>query len=196
MHLHMKSVAIISGYYTIIIFHFLLVLASTFSKCTNTLHSFPFSIAKNYTGVTINQCPKMKSISDWSFTHPSLLTCFQIDPIKENYVRKVPGAVFSRVQPTPLKTQLQLVSASDGVLENIMDLEPAEKTNIDFANFIAGNKLLPGSETIAHRYGGYQFGYWADQLGDGRAIALGEYVNRYCHFQNSLFILMFPLNSL
>ena len=28
-----------------------------------------------------------------------------------------------------------------------------------------------------YRYGGYQFGYWADQLGDGRAHLLGEYVN-------------------
>lgn len=121
----------------------------------------------------------MKSISEWSFTQPTLLSRFSLDPIKENYVRRVPGAVFSRVQPTPLKTQLQLVSASDDVLENILDLNPAEKTNPIFAKFITGNQLLPGSETLAHRYGGYQFGFWADQLGDGRAIAIGEYVNKY-----------------
>merc|ERR1712051_122978 len=36
---------------------------------------------------------------------------------------------------------------------------------------------IKGSIPISHRYGGYQFGHWARQLGDGRAIMLGEYVN-------------------
>ena len=39
---------------------------------------------------------------------------------------------------------------------------------------LAGNALLPGMETYATPYGGYQFGSWARQLGDGRAIVLGE----------------------
>jgi uncharacterized protein YdiU (UPF0061 family) len=86
--------------------------------------------------------------------------------------------VFSQVTPTLLKAQLQLVSSSHDVLENILELDPIEEGNPIFAKFIAGNLLLPGSQTLAHRYGGYQFGYWADQLGDGRAITIGEYVNR------------------
>lgn len=120
----------------------------------------------------------MKSLSEWSFTQPNLLIQFAIDPIKENYVRRVPGCVFSQVTPTLLKAQLQLVSSSHDVLENILELDPIEEGNPIFAKFIAGNLLLPGSQTLAHRYGGYQFGYWADQLGDGRAITIGEYVNR------------------
>ncbi len=38
-------------------------------------------------------------------------------------------------------------------------------------------QVLPGSTPLSHRYGGHQFGYWAGQLGDGRAHMLGEYVS-------------------
>lgn len=120
----------------------------------------------------------MKSLSEWCYTQPSLLAKFPIDPIEENYVRRVPGIVFSPVQPTPLKTDLQLVSASQDALVDILDLDPVEVKNPAFAKFIAGNQLLPGSKPLAHRYGGHQFGYWADQLGDGRAIMIGEYFNK------------------
>ncbi|KAJ2716884.1 hypothetical protein H4R19_000369 [Coemansia spiralis] len=41
----------------------------------------------------------------------------------------------------------------------------------------SGNVRLPGSRPWAHCYGGHQFGVWADQLGDGRALSLGEVVN-------------------
>lgn len=46
-----------------------------------------------------------------------------------------------------------------------------------YPQFASGNKLLPGSTPLCYRYGGHQFGVWADQLGDGRAHMLGEYVN-------------------
>lgn len=161
--------------YCIVIFCFPLVLASASTKCQALL---PFLVVKNFIGTFNNQCLKMKSLSEWCYTQPSLLAQFPIDPIEENYVRKVPGVVFSPAVPTPLKTDLQLVSASQDVLVNIMDLDPAEANNPAFAKFIAGNQLLPGSKPLAHRYGGHQFGYWADQLGDGRAIMIGEYINK------------------
>jgi hypothetical protein len=153
------------------------VLGFTSSKLSSTFLSSPVLYEK-YSSCTINQCKRMISLSEWSFTKPNLLIQFAIDPIKENYVRRVRGCVFSYATPTPLKAQLQLVSASHDVLKNILELDPIEEENPMFAKFIAGNQLLPGSETLAHRYGGYQFGYWADQLGDGRAISIGEYVNR------------------
>lgn len=124
------------------------------------------------------QCCKMKPISTWCFSNPNLLRTFPIDPITENYVRKVPGCVFSAVKPTPLKTELQLVAASEDVLVGILDMDPSVKNDPKFLNFVAGNELLENSDPLSHRYGGYQFGYWADQLGDGRAITLGQYVNR------------------
>ena len=147
-----------------------------------------------------SQCRRMKTLTDWSFCQPNLLMeTFPLDPVKENYVRRVPKCVFSHVTPDPLKTELTIISASDDALENILDLEPGVKSDPKFAQFVAGNILLPGSQPLAHRYGGYQFGrliivfssvkfyfiaifilkgYWADQLGDGRAILLGDYVNR------------------
>jgi uncharacterized protein YdiU (UPF0061 family) len=42
---------------------------------------------------------------------------------------------------------------------------------------LRGNALLPGMEPFAANYGGHQFGHWAGQLGDGRAITLGELIN-------------------
>jgi uncharacterized protein YdiU (UPF0061 family) len=46
------------------------------------------------------------------------------------------------------------------------------------AEVLGGNRLLPGMKPYAARYGGHQFGHWAGQLGDGRAITLGEVVGR------------------
>ena len=47
----------------------------------------------------------------------------------------------------------------------------------DFAQVFAGNALLEGMQPFAANYGGHQFGHWAGQLGDGRAITLGEAIN-------------------
>jgi uncharacterized protein YdiU (UPF0061 family) len=46
-----------------------------------------------------------------------------------------------------------------------------------FAEVFGGNALLPGMQPYAACYGGHQFGNWAGQLGDGRAITLGEVLN-------------------
>jgi uncharacterized protein YdiU (UPF0061 family) len=47
-----------------------------------------------------------------------------------------------------------------------------------FAEVFGGNAILDGMEPFAANYGGHQFGQWAGQLGDGRAITLGEVVGR------------------
>ncbi|KAL7746715.1 hypothetical protein RI367_007877, partial [Sorochytrium milnesiophthora] len=52
---------------------------------------------------------------------------------------------------------------------------PAAAASVDY---FSGNKLVPNSQPWSHCYGGHQFGSWAGQLGDGRAISLGEYVNK------------------
>lgn len=150
--------------------------ASIIRSKTTHCNSFLHFIASARTIRT--QCSKMKSLSEWSFAQPALLQQFKRDAITQNYVRRAPGVVFSPVKPTPLEADLQLVSVSDDCLTNILDLDPSSSNDERFNQFVAGNLLLPGSDPIAHRYGGHQFGYWADQLGDGRAILLGEYVNR------------------
>ena len=56
----------------------------------------------------------------------------------------------------------------------LIDLRAGEELRPEFAALVAGNALLPGMEPVAAIYGGHQFGVWAGQLGDGRAILLGE----------------------
>ncbi|CAH2052648.1 unnamed protein product, partial [Iphiclides podalirius] len=62
-------------------------------------------------------------------------------------------------------------------MKDILDLDPEVAETEEFVDFVAGKHLPDGGLTVCHRYGGYQFGYWADQLGDGRAHILGEYIN-------------------
>ena len=56
----------------------------------------------------------------------------------------------------------------------LIGLRPGEERRPEFAEIVSGNALLPGMEPVAGLYGGHQFGVWAGQLGDGRAILLGE----------------------
>jgi uncharacterized protein YdiU (UPF0061 family) len=99
-----------------------------------------------------------------------------IDPIAENRIRQVHGACFSRVQPTPVAKPRTVAVASE-VAESL-DLLPGFVESADFADVFAGNRLLPGMDPVSACYGGHQFGTWAGQLGDGRAITLGEVRNR------------------
>ncbi|KPP75339.1 selenoprotein O-like [Scleropages formosus] len=93
-------------------------------------------------------------------------------------VRTVTNGVFSLSAPTPLRGPLTLVAVSKEVLEDILDLDLSVLQSEDFVHYFSGGKPFPGSVPLAHRYGGHQFGYWAGQLGDGRAHLLGEYTNK------------------
>ncbi|XP_051971133.1 protein adenylyltransferase SelO-like [Xyrauchen texanus] len=107
-----------------------------------------------------------------------LIDALPLDAVDDNLIRPVKGCVFSESQPTPMKEPLTLAAVSKDVLENILDLDEAVLYNEEFIQCVSGGKLFPGSIPLAHRYGGHQFGYWAGQLGDGRAHLLGEYTNR------------------
>lgn len=97
------------------------------------------------------------------------------DPETRNYRRPVVGAAYSRVTPTPV-SRPQLIGFSPEVAE-LLDLDIDPNASSEFAEVFAGNRLLPAMEPYAMCYGGHQFGSWAGQLGDGRAINLGEVVN-------------------
>ncbi len=56
----------------------------------------------------------------------------------------------------------------------LIGLRPGEERRTEFTELVSGNALLTGMEPVAGMYGGHQFGVWAGQLGDGRAILLGE----------------------
>ena len=92
-----------------------------------------------------------------------------------NHRRQVFGACYSRVLPTPVANP-QLVAYSPEVAA-FLDLTPDICASDDFVSVFAGNRLATGMESYASCYGGHQFGNWAGQLGDGRAINLGDVVN-------------------
>ena len=98
------------------------------------------------------------------------------DPDPENSRRQVRGACYSRVQPTPVAAPRVLAVAEE--VAALLDLPPAFVNSADFAAVFGGNTLLPGMDPHAMCYGGHQFGNWAGQLGDGRAIILGEVQTR------------------
>ena len=98
------------------------------------------------------------------------------DPDERNVPRQVHGACWSPVMPTPV-SQPALVAHAEEVAE-LLDLSAADVHSPRFAQVFSGNQLLPGMQPYAACYGGHQFGNWAGQLGDGRAISLGEVVNR------------------
>ena len=96
------------------------------------------------------------------------------DPRAENRPRQVPNAAFSRVAPTPTAAP-RLLAVADEVAE-MLGLTEDQVASEEFQDVVTGNLVLPGMDPFAMRYGGHQFGHWAGQLGDGRAINLGELV--------------------
>ncbi len=93
------------------------------------------------------------------------------DPVEVNVSRQVPNAAYTRVQPAPVAAP-RLLAWSDSMGE-LLGIERPAPTGPD-VEVLAGNRLAPGMVPYAARYGGHQFGHWAGQLGDGRAITLGE----------------------
>jgi uncharacterized protein YdiU (UPF0061 family) len=94
------------------------------------------------------------------------------DPVLDNRPRQVRHAAYSRVEPTPVKAPT-LLAWSDAVGEMLGIARPESPQGLE-AQVLAGNKVLDGMQPYAARYGGHQFGHWAGQLGDGRAITLAE----------------------
>ena len=91
------------------------------------------------------------------------------DPVLSNVPRPVSNAAYTRVEPTPVAAP-RLLAWSDDLAKYLGIARPVS------ADIFAGNQVLPGMQPYAARYGGHQFGHWAGQLGDGRAITLGEII--------------------
>ncbi len=79
---------------------------------------------------------------------------------------------WERVAPEPLEDPY-LVSFNDDAAA-LIDLDPAAGREAVFVEVVAGRRALHGADPIAHRYSGHQFGVYVPQLGDGRALLLGE----------------------
>ncbi|GGC92470.1 protein adenylyltransferase SelO [Undibacterium terreum] len=92
--------------------------------------------------------------------------------ILDNSFASLPAPFYTSLNPTALPAPY-LVCASVPVAEAI-GLDPASLHLPDFVESFTGNQLLNGSKPLAAVYSGHQFGVWAGQLGDGRAILLGD----------------------
>ncbi len=91
-----------------------------------------------------------------------------------NRSRQVQGACYSLVNPTRVANPV-VVAFSDDLTEFLgLDLEWMKTKQASAV--LGGNELLTGMKPYAACYGGHQFGNWAGQLGDGRAINLGELI--------------------
>ncbi len=96
------------------------------------------------------------------------------DSTTENRPRQVTQAAYSWVAPKPFESP-ELLAFSTEVAELVgIDADEAPE---ELARLFSGKALLPGMQPYAMCYGGHQFGNWAGQLGDGRAINLGEVIN-------------------
>lgn len=97
-----------------------------------------------------------------------------VDPRADNARRQVFGACASRVKPTPVRAP-RVLATSREVL-GLLGLDEAAAATPEFAAIFSGSRVMEGMDPWAACYGGHQFGRWAGQLGDGRAISLCEAV--------------------
>ncbi len=97
------------------------------------------------------------------------------DPITENSRRQVRQACYSLVEPTPVAAPRLAGFSKEAAA--LLDLSAEACLSGSFTSVFSGNALLSEMMPYAMCYGGHQFGNWAGQLGDGRAINLGEIIN-------------------
>lgn len=95
---------------------------------------------------------------------------FPGDNSLEQYCRETPNVLYAVTHPTKVSHPELLAWSKDLAWElGILSPETPEEVAI-----ISGNAINPSMIPYSARYGGHQFGHWAQQLGDGRAITLGE----------------------
>jgi uncharacterized protein YdiU (UPF0061 family) len=93
----------------------------------------------------------------------------------DNTYIKLPAEFFSRVQPTASSAPT-LLAFNYQLAEELGIFDSSHFTDSELAHLFSGNKQLSGSEAIAQAYAGHQFGHFVPQLGDGRAMLLGEII--------------------
>ncbi|MFZ6640449.1 protein adenylyltransferase SelO [Undibacterium sp. TC4M20W] len=93
------------------------------------------------------------------------------DLMLENKFAELPRYFYTQLSASPIDKPY-LVAASDEVAAQL-NLDQVSLNSPEFLNYFSGNQVLPGSKPLAAVYSGHQFGVWAGQLGDGRALLLG-----------------------
>ena len=96
-------------------------------------------------------------------------------PFDNSYVR-MPDRLFARTDPTPVAAPRLIRVNSRLAVE--LGIDPGWLASEEGVQVLAGNRIPAGAEPIATAYAGHQFGGFVPQLGDGRAILLGEVTDR------------------
>ena len=92
----------------------------------------------------------------------------------DNTYAKLPPQMFTAQLPTPVKAPQMIATNAD--LAKLLGIDPALLDAPNAAQVFAGNHIPDGASPLAQVYAGHQFGNWNPQLGDGRAVLLGEVV--------------------
>lgn len=92
----------------------------------------------------------------------------------DNSYAKLPPQMFTAQLPTPVKAAD--IIATNAELAQLLGMDPAELDTPEAAQVFAGNHIPDGAAPLAQVYAGHQFGHWNPQLGDGRAVLLGEVI--------------------
>lgn len=99
-----------------------------------------------------------------------------LSPTFDNSYLQLPGRFYSRLAPEPASRPERV--RINHALAKQLNIDPAWLSSPEGIEVLAGNRVPPGTETFATVYAGHQFGNWVPQLGDGRALVLGEVIGR------------------
>src|SRR5687767_1755246 len=97
------------------------------------------------------------------------VSTFPGDDTGDRKPRQTPGVLYSKAIPTPVKSP-SLIAWSEELAQELGINQPTEED----IQILGGNAVAETMYPYAACYAGHQFGNWAGQLGDGRAITLGE----------------------
>ncbi|WP_205501652.1 protein adenylyltransferase SelO [Rufibacter psychrotolerans] len=113
----------------------------------------------------------MQSLSEKEYKN-EFVQAFPGDDSGNLKPRQTPGMLYSKALPTPVN-KVELLAWSEELAQELGIKKPTDQKDIDI---LGGNHVAPTMYPYAACYAGHQFGNWAGQLGDGRAITLGEWV--------------------
>jgi uncharacterized protein YdiU (UPF0061 family) len=94
----------------------------------------------------------------------------------DNSYARLPTAFYAKLNPTPFTDAPYLVHANAAAAQ-LIDLDPDQFCRPEFTGLLGGGMLSEGMDSLAMLYSGHQFGIYVPQLGDGRAILLGQAAN-------------------
>lgn len=117
----------------------------------------------------------VKRFSNIKYENTIINNLFIKDVSDAKQPQKTRGCNYTKVQPTPVENP-KMIYLSPQCAEMLRFDPHALKEDIETAEYLSGNKVVEKSEPIAHCYVGHQFGIMAGQLGDGRAITLGDII--------------------